>query len=92
MNGMSEEKLTANIGEQTVVLTRMRAEDDATCAVHELSLVAELLGNIGNSELTLSAESADGLDSILTRAAMRTRALLDVLKDERMASIANTRE
>ena len=57
------------------------AEDDVVDYMHEMSLVAELLGQTGRKEILLTAEAADGLDTLLTRAASATRGLLDMLSD-----------
>ena len=59
----------------------MDAEDDVAGCMHEMSLVAELLGQTGCEEISLTAEAADGLDTLLTRAADATRGLLDMLSD-----------
>lgn len=86
---MTDGKTTTSIdanGEPTtseLTLRQLRADDLATDAVHEVILVSEILGQVSIDELTLSPTAADGLDSILTRAAMRTNALLDLLREER---------
>lgn len=86
---MTDGKTTISIdanGEPTTsepTLRQLRAEDLATDAVHEVTLVSEVLGQVSTDDLTLTPTAADGLDLILTRAAIRTQALLDLLSEER---------
>lgn len=77
---------TTGKGEPTAaesMLRQLRAEDRVTDAVHEVTLVSEILGQVSTDGLTLTPTAADGLDSILTRVAIRTQALLDLLREER---------
>lgn len=70
--------------ERTDVMLGLSVEDAATDAVHELSLVSELLGSVGRDGVILSGHATDGLDLIIRRAVETVENLLGHLEDERV--------
>lgn len=63
---------------------RLRAEDKATEALYMLALLGDLVDSARDGELTLTAESTQGMCITLAHAQKAVRDLLDVLAAERM--------
>jgi len=62
---------------------RLRAEDEATEALYMLALLGDLVDSARDGELTLTAESTQGMCITLARAQGAIRNLLNVLETER---------